>query len=234
MERDKARIKPFCDQLAQLWENRCPDLRFGQIVSLLPAALRRSGRDPFCAEDEEMLEALGRVLSGEGTVCANSEETQLQELTARWESLIQGAGDGDFQTEEFHSLFLDTWQTLRETVTAWSMPPKAVALVASLGKFTGLSDYPLHTPPWEFDACGKFVEGLLRAVADPLRPRPDRDFYAGGLSVEPYAHGEVFLTPETFEAAFADLAQEYRREDYDGGYDFYEQEELPFPYEEEE
>lgn len=234
MERDKARIKPFCDQLAQLWENRCPDLRFGQIVSLLPAALRRSGRDPFCAEDEEMLEALGRVLSGEGTVCANSEETQLQELTARWESLIQGAGDGDFQTEEFHSLFLDTWQTLRETVTAWSMPPKAVALVASLGKFTGLSDYPLHTPPWEFDACGKFVEGLLRGLTDPLRPRPDRDFVAGGLSVEPYTHGEVFLAPETFEAAFADLAQEYRREDYDGGYDFYEQEELLFPYEDEE
>ena len=26
MERDKARIKPFCDQLAQLWESRCPDL----------------------------------------------------------------------------------------------------------------------------------------------------------------------------------------------------------------
>ena len=38
MERDKARIKPFCDQLAQLWENRCPDLRFGQIVSLLREA----------------------------------------------------------------------------------------------------------------------------------------------------------------------------------------------------
>ena len=234
MERDKARIKPFCDQLAQLWESRYPDLRFGQIVSLLPAALRRSGRDPFCAEDEEMLEALDRALSGEGTAYANSEETQLQELTARWESLIQGAGDGDFQTEEFRSLFLDTWQALRETVTAWGMPPKAVALVALLGKLTGLSDYPLHTPPWEFDACGKFVEGLLRGLGDPLRPRPDRDFYAGGLSVEPYAHGEVFLTPETFEAAFADLAQEYRRKDYDGGYDFYEQEELPFPYEEEE
>ena len=234
MERDKARIKPFCDQLAQLWESRCPDLRFGQIVSLLPAALLRSGRDPFCAEDEEMLEALDRALSGEGTAYANSEETQLQELTARWESLIQGAGDGDFQTEEFRSLFLDTWQALRETVTAWGMPPKAVALVALLGKFTGLSDYPLHTPPWEFDACGKFVEGLLRGLGDPLRPRPDRDFYAGGLSVEPYAHGEVFLTPATFETAFADLAQEYRREDYDGGYDFYEQEGLPFPYEEEE
>lgn len=234
MERDKARIKPFCDQLAQLWETCGPDLRFGQIISLLPAALRRPGHAPFYAEDGEMLEALGRVLSGEGTACASPEETQIQKLTTRWESLIQSAGDEDFQTEEFRSLFLDTWQTLRETVTAWSMPPKAVALVASLGKFTGLSDYPLHTPPWEFDACGRFVEGLLRGLTAPLRPRAGRDFYAGGLSVEPYAHGEVFLTPETFEAAFADLAQEYRREDYDGGYDFYEQEELPFPYEEEE
>lgn len=234
MERDKARIKPFCDQLAQLWESRRPDLRFGQIVSLLPAALRRSGRDPFYVEDEEILEALGRVLSGEGTVCANSEETQLQELAARWESLIQSAGEEDFQTSNFRSLFLDTWLALRETVTAWGVPLKAVALAALLGKFTELSDYPLHTPPWEFDACGKFVEGLLRALAGPLRPRPDRDFFAGGLSVEPYTHGEVFLTPETFEAAFADLAQEYRREDYDGGYDYYEQEELPFPYEDEE
>ena len=234
MERDKARIKPFCDQLAQLWKTYGPDLRFGQIVSLLPAALRRPGHDLFYVEDGEMLEALGRILSGEKAACASPEEIKIQELTARWESLIQSAGDGDFQTEEFHSLFLDTWQTLRETATAWGVPPKAVALVASLGKFTGLSDYPLHTPPWEFDACGKFVEGLLRALADPLRPRPDRDFVAGGLSVEPYTHGEVFLTPETFEAAFADLAQEYRRKDYDGGYDFYEQEELPFPYEEEE
>ena len=39
MKRDKARIKPFCDQLAQLWETQDPDLRFGQIISLLPLAL---------------------------------------------------------------------------------------------------------------------------------------------------------------------------------------------------
>ena len=105
-------------------------------------------------EDEETLEALGRVLSGKGPACANLGETQLQELATRGESLIQGAGDGDSQTEEFRSLFLDTWQTLRETVTAWGVTPKAVAL-------------------------------------------------------------------------FVGLAQEYRRADYDRGYDFYGQEELP-------
>ncbi len=31
--RDKARINPFCDRLAQLWETHGPDLRFGQIIS---------------------------------------------------------------------------------------------------------------------------------------------------------------------------------------------------------
>ena len=45
--RDKTRIKPFCDQLAQLWETHSPDLRFGQIISCLPLAIDRPGHDPF-------------------------------------------------------------------------------------------------------------------------------------------------------------------------------------------
>lgn len=52
-----------------------------------------SGRDPFYVEDKEVLEALGRILSGEETVCASPEETQLHELVTRWESLIRGAGE---------------------------------------------------------------------------------------------------------------------------------------------
>ena len=38
MERDKARIKPFCDQLAQLWENLRP--RPAVRTDHLPAARR--------------------------------------------------------------------------------------------------------------------------------------------------------------------------------------------------
>ena len=59
--RDKARIKPFCDQLAQLWETHGPDLRFGQIISCLPLAIHRPGHDPFFVEENEMLEALQRT-----------------------------------------------------------------------------------------------------------------------------------------------------------------------------
>ena len=61
-------------------------------------------------------------------------ENQIRELTTRGESLIRGAGDGDSQTEEFRSLFLDTWQTLRETVTAWGVTPKAVTLFVGLAQ----------------------------------------------------------------------------------------------------
>ena len=108
---------------------------------LLSAALCRPGRDQFYVEDEEMLEELVRILSGKGMVCADPEEIQLQELATRGESLIQGAGDGDSQTEEFRSLFLDTWQTLRETVTAWGVTPKAVALFVGLAQEYRRADY---------------------------------------------------------------------------------------------
>ena len=52
--------------------------------------------------------------------------------------------------------------------------------------------------------------------------------------MEPYIHQQLHVTLETFEKVFTELAEEYRKNDYEGGYDYYEQEKLPFPYEEEE
>ena len=35
--RDKARIRVFCDKLADIWESKCPDWRFGQMMmNVLP------------------------------------------------------------------------------------------------------------------------------------------------------------------------------------------------------
>ena len=31
--RDPKRIRKFCNELADLWESKCPDLRFGQIMA---------------------------------------------------------------------------------------------------------------------------------------------------------------------------------------------------------
>ena len=50
--RDKNRIKPFLEELGEIWEQECPDWRFGQLITnvVLDAG------DPFYCEEEEMLE----------------------------------------------------------------------------------------------------------------------------------------------------------------------------------
>lgn len=49
--RDPNRIKPFCDQLAELWKDNCPDLRFTQLLS----AVLGDGIDRFFVEDDHIL-----------------------------------------------------------------------------------------------------------------------------------------------------------------------------------
>lgn len=54
--RDKARIKPFMERLAEEWE-QYPDLRFVQFVNLL---YRNAEYDPWNYEEEDTLRLLDR------------------------------------------------------------------------------------------------------------------------------------------------------------------------------
>jgi hypothetical protein len=59
--RNKDRIRPFCERLAAAWE-RCPDMRFGQLISNAYAS--ECDRDPFYVEDEksiQMIEAFTNI-----------------------------------------------------------------------------------------------------------------------------------------------------------------------------
>jgi len=52
MMRNKDRIKPFCERLAAAWE-RCPDMRFGQLVSnAFSVSNMGTRKDPFFTEDD--------------------------------------------------------------------------------------------------------------------------------------------------------------------------------------
>ena len=60
--RDINRIKPFCDELAELWA-KYPDLRFGQIMSNIARYVQmEKRRDMFYFEEEELLEVLREQL----------------------------------------------------------------------------------------------------------------------------------------------------------------------------
>ena len=48
--RDPNRIYDFCDQLAEIWTNNCPDWRFTQLMSNI-----LDGRDLFYMEENDFM-----------------------------------------------------------------------------------------------------------------------------------------------------------------------------------
>lgn len=54
--RDVKRIRKFCNNLADVWEQSCPDWRFGQLMSNVLGKMMADGRDCFFPEEPEMLE----------------------------------------------------------------------------------------------------------------------------------------------------------------------------------
>lgn len=51
--RNPDRIDKFCNELAKIWKENCPDWRFGQ---LMVNVLNSMPNDPFFPEEDEMLQ----------------------------------------------------------------------------------------------------------------------------------------------------------------------------------
>lgn len=65
--RDPARIKPFMQKLAQMWQQHVPDWRFGQLMSnFLGFVVAETNRDIFFIEDDEMEKLMLKFFKREG------------------------------------------------------------------------------------------------------------------------------------------------------------------------
>ena len=65
--RDKKRIKKFCDELATIWENECPDFRFGQMIcNIFNDMVTSEKRDPFFPEEDEMISYIKNYFNWKG------------------------------------------------------------------------------------------------------------------------------------------------------------------------
>jgi len=53
--RNPNRIDTFCNELAKIWKNNCPDWRFGQFICNTFGQMAADGRDPFFPEEDEMI-----------------------------------------------------------------------------------------------------------------------------------------------------------------------------------
>lgn len=64
--RDPTRIKKFCDDLTVLWKRYVPDWRFGQfITNVFSWIYKKTGRDPFYIEENEMIELIRDYFEGD-------------------------------------------------------------------------------------------------------------------------------------------------------------------------
>lgn len=64
--RDKKRIKKFCNELATIWENKCPDYRFGQMIcNVFSDMVYSKRRDPFFPEEDEMINYIKNYFKSE-------------------------------------------------------------------------------------------------------------------------------------------------------------------------
>ena len=62
--RDKNRIRKVRNELALIWEQECPDWRFGQLMMNVLGDMAVNGRDPFFPEEEEMLNYFKKYFGG--------------------------------------------------------------------------------------------------------------------------------------------------------------------------
>lgn len=54
--RDPKRIYKFCNELAAIWQDNCPDWRFGQLMSNFQRWCAGKGVDIFFPEENKTLE----------------------------------------------------------------------------------------------------------------------------------------------------------------------------------
>lgn len=54
--RDINRIRKFCNELADIWESKCPDWRFSQLVLNVMESKEMEYVIPFYVEDDKMIE----------------------------------------------------------------------------------------------------------------------------------------------------------------------------------
>lgn len=54
--RDINRIRKFCNELADIWESKCPDWRFSQLVLNVMESDAMEKTMPFYVEDDEMMQ----------------------------------------------------------------------------------------------------------------------------------------------------------------------------------
>ena len=134
-------------------------------------------------------------------------------LYGRWDNLWEDLLQGKFSLSVFKPLFLDTWRHFIDAAEAGKMKSEDLHLFIVMARILGYDHYPNTVHNWEYDAATKFIEGLLKSVADGVGPQGINE---GFIRLETYYHCTSSVHIDDFETYFTQLCNEYG-ENYDFG-----------------
>lgn len=207
--RDKNRIRPFCEELARLWEQK-PDLRFGQIIASLPYVNKRSS-DMFYLEDDEMTEVIHRHFDENPKKKADADK--LPDLEMQWRRLSEELQmENEFNTQAFKNLFRDTWQYfINSAGDSVNIDARKIPIICCIAALCGHTDYPEDTNEWDYEACTHIAEAFLGALSNPLRGGYRGNFHDGYIPVTESDRTIHELHISEFDEYFGELSDIFRK-----------------------
>lgn len=139
------------------------------------------------------------------------------ELYGRWDDLWEEILQGKFSLSVFKPLLLDTWRHFIDAAETGKIKSEDLHLFIVMARILGYDQYPNTVHNWEYDAATKFIEGLLKSVADGVGPQ---GINAGFIHLETCYHCTSSVHIDDFETRFAQLCNKYGENyDFDDGQD---------------
>ncbi len=217
--RDKARIRKFCEEFARLWEEKAPDMRFGQMIVCLNKAADMPRHDIFNMEENEMLKVIRRFFSREYRKSMQNKSELCDYLTHKWmhimDMLKYEKKFDDFILQEFKEVFVDTWQYFIDTLDDFGIGKDDLPMICRIAEFTCLSGILQCIKNPQLYACMALANALLVGLEHPLYEQFSGNFYNGYLFVE---EPDQFITEvhiSNFESYFNELVAEFQNADKD-------------------
>ncbi len=214
-------IHDFCNELADLWTEHAPKMRFSQILVGLNKASDRSRQSTYELEEQEMMDVIRHFFKNPFQK-AEEDDRRCEILKDRWEDVrelfVCGSQEDEFDLPALIALLKETWQYLIDTADCFGFDNASLPIVGGMYVLLYSGAELKNAKPWETEAYYRFLEGLLQSLERPLGGKHD-SFADGYISVEVGIHHFRTIHINDFDSVFAWLSQLYYQNDYIDNYD---------------
>lgn len=216
----------FCNELADLWVEYAPKMRFSQIIVGLNKASDRPRQLTYELEEAEMMDILRHFFKNPYQK-SKEDDSRCENLTERWETAVEelrcNSESDVFDLPALTALLKETWQYFMDTMDCFGFDNAALPIIGAMYVLLNRTMYPKGVKLWKYQAYMIILEGLLQTLNAPLQPiiTDKNTFFNGFISVTPDAgvHHERPVHISEFDNVFAELSQELYERDYIELYD---------------